>query len=178
MQFGPDNPSPTPFTLYYIFPLLIMVGIVFATLQLRSNPKREIIKRLESMAEQASQPPAKGVVGMARSAQGLLNFFTPDASIHAGSPFPRFGSRREFVNSYVGMRSQVQELDIQIQDPQITLRENRREAVATLTAIATGKYFGDRFKEIREFEIELQKHEGNWQMHKITLLESITAPIY
>ena len=171
-----DAPPLRKFFLLYIAPFLLFLLLAGATLYLRSNPEREIRKRLDALAEETSKPPPEGVVGIARSAQALLDFFTPEARIDAGSPFEVLENRREFVNTYVALRHHIKNMNIDLQNPVIVLGPDRRTASASLTAIATGRYHGERLKEVREFELALVKDDGRWRLHRVTLIDAITAP--
>jgi len=155
----------------------VICAVAFAIWSSWPGEERRIRSRLEDLAATATERGGPGLGQMAHAAK-LAGFFTADAVVDLGPPYPEIRGRETIMALAAKSMVPGDDFAVTFEDVAVTLGPGATSATARLTAVVSGqgpRLLNDTF-DARELEIDLLKPAGEWQLHRVTIIEAIQRP--
>jgi hypothetical protein len=137
------------------------------------SDEAQIVAVLERVADAVSSGDADGDLGRLARAAALGNEFAPDVTVDAGPPFHRIRGREAIIGAAARTRGNVRRLEIAFPDVTIAVAPDMHTATAVVTAEVRFDAGEGRGIDARELELEFTRHEGNWVISAITLVQPL-----
>lgn len=155
----------------------VAVAVVFAARAGWPGEERLIRSRLEDLAAVASESGGQGLGQMAHAVK-LAGFFSADAVVDLGSPYPEIRGRDAIAALAARAAAPDDEFTITFKDITVALDPGETSATARLTAVVSGRgpRLLDDTVDARELEIELSKADGEWTLSRATIVQPIERP--
>jgi hypothetical protein len=138
------------------------------------SPEKAIRSRLAKLAETVSFEPSDGAYPKLRKVDKVGTFFTPDVevSLEARGFAPRsFSGRDELQDAARFALGNFRGLKVEFLDINVTLGEDRQQAVANLTAKAT--VTGETDFYVVELNVLMKKVDGDWLIYKVETVKTL-----
>jgi hypothetical protein len=150
----------------------VAAGLWFGWQWLFPSDEAQIVALLERVAGAVSSGAGEGDVGRLARAASLRDELAPDVTVNAPE-FQWTKGREALIAAAAGMTGRVSHLTITFPEVAITITPNRQSAAALVTARAQFDQGGGREIDARELELEFTRHEGNWVISAVTLVQPL-----
>lgn len=132
------------------------------------DPKAEIRRRLDRLAQLASFGPNEGAVAKLADAEKLGGYFIENVQIKLSAPGMEeysFDNREELIQAAFAARSAVRSLKARFSDMKIELTPGKAEAIVYLTLNAD--VGDDKDSIFQGLKFNIKKVERNWLITRI-----------
>ncbi|HUE89041.1 MAG TPA: nuclear transport factor 2 family protein [Vicinamibacterales bacterium] len=160
-------------TRHLIAVVVVAAGLWFGWQWLFPSDEAQIVGVLERIADGVSSSAEDGELGRLARAASLRNQFAPDVTVDAGPPFQRLRGREAMIGAAARTSGSVRNLEITFPDVAIAIASDRQSATAVVTAEARFDEGGGRGIDARELELGFTRHEGNWVISAVTIVQPL-----
>lgn len=160
--------------IYGLCALLLVAGLVVWRTYDRDT--RRINQRLDRLAQVVEKRSGEGHLSTLAKSQELVNFFTPEATLHLSPVLPGVISRRDLSSLFYQVHSRLERLTFTLSDR--TLHVDRAAGVATqrVTVRGSANLGGQTEWHVHEFSINWIKQDGEWFIERAEIVQAIRAP--
>jgi len=148
-------------------------GLWFGWQWLFPSDEAQIVAVLERIADAVSSRAEDGDLGRLARAASLGNEFAVDVTVDAGPPFQRMRGRDAIIGAAARTGGRVRGFEIAFQDVAVAVAPDRRTATAVVTAQARFDEGEGRGIDARELELEFTRHQENWVISAVTLVQPL-----
>jgi ketosteroid isomerase-like protein len=157
--------------------LFAVVGAWLGWKTLFPSEEQRIRARLDQIVDTVNTPPADGL-GQIADAARLASYFTEDATIDPGAPYPTLRGRDAIVAAAAAAGRAAGGFELSFADVEVTVRDaDTAAAHLTLTLTWTNVQTGAPTMDAREVELALRKEAGEWRVAGATPVQTLERPV-
>jgi hypothetical protein len=162
--------------LHRLVLLAALVGLGFWLWTVLFPPPEKIIRReLRAVAACASFGPNEGALARAANAEKLGDYFAPDVKVRldgmdTGQHF--LDGRDEITQAAFAVRSQLNSMEVKLEDINVALGVDRESATVELTARVDAR--GQNDLMISEMRFSFKKIQGHWLIVRVETVKALT----
>lgn len=155
--------------------VVVLLAVWFGWHYFFPNDEARIRDVLERIAGAASSGGAEeGEVARIARAASIRSELDPQVTVDAGPPFSQLAGRDALVGTVARLKSSVRDLEVQLDDVQVTVAADRLTARVTLTAKAHFRdERGGRALEARELDVLFRRLEGDWVVSEVAFVRAL-----
>jgi hypothetical protein len=154
--------------------LAVGIGLcVWLWIYLHPKPEEAIRRRLVKLEKAASFEQRQGNLAAAVDADNFSEFFAREVGL-AMEPrawFPDSIERSEITRLMVGLRTQMDFLNVKLLDPVITIGVDKKSAIVELTINAATS--GERHLLVQEVKFTMKEVDGEWLIIRVETIRTL-----
>jgi ketosteroid isomerase-like protein len=152
--------------------LVVLLALWFGWRYFFPDDEAQIRGVLDRVADAVTSD--EGEVARIARAASMRNELDPQVAVDAGPPFSTIAGREALVAAVARLNSTVRDLDVQLEDVQVTVAPDRATARVSLTAEA---HFRDEgggpALEARELDVMFRRRDGDWVVSEVALVRAL-----
>lgn len=157
--------------------MLIVLGIgVLLITHYRSRDEFLIRRTLYDLLLQCEKKGSSGLLATALRAQDIRNFFTTNAIVRTGPPYPMRLERRDLPALLARAHHYADLLIVRARGDELEVAPGRRTALLRITLEVEATIDGRVEQGIGEYEFTWQKEDGEWRISDVRHLDTIRHP--
>ncbi|PID72191.1 MAG: hypothetical protein CSB34_03815 [Desulfobulbus propionicus] len=151
--------------------LILLAAIGGGSWLYLSGDTRQINKQLDNLTALAAKSQEEPMLEMVRKAGTMGKIFAEECELeieeydHQGTY-----SRKDIIDRILMVRKRSTTLGVDIYDRDITVFDGNRADI-TATLHVTGMENEESMSDARELELNMVKHEGDWQISKVVFVQ-------
>ena len=138
--------------------------------------ERAIRRSISTLAGLLSKTSEESDIAAMVRTKKIIGFFATPLDLRLGAPFHEITERDEGILAIHQVRASVKSLRVIVRDAALSVADNRTSASASVAVEGVVVVQNEPTHEIREFELDWVKRDGDWLIAKVNVTETIRPP--
>lgn len=157
--------------------VILGVAVLLTVLWLnRPNDAQLIRREWEKVIQLCRKETTVSLLSAATRPLELQGFFTSNALIETGAPYPMSLRRAELPPVFGRLWQMADHIQVQSRGEDIVVAESRRGAVMEVTVEVQAGVRGDAVSGLDAYRLEWSRAEGPWRIQRIQRMDTIRNP--
>jgi len=154
-----------------------LVAVLFvAGYVLYTDDEARLRKEWRQLLEHGRKDPGASLISAAHTARSIQGYFTSNAIIEVGGPYPATISRADWPALISRAWHLAEQIEVYDRGHDLTLNKEDGTARLEVALEVQARVAGEESRQVEGYQLDWRKEGGTWRIHRVTRLETIRNP--